>query len=433
MDIIGKVQNSAKVAVRATKMTLFQKLSVRTIKRVSSALLVCLLSACSGNGDKTIELSNTVKFAASTKPNVVIIYADDMGYGDLNSQNPNSKIPTPNLDQLAKEGMTFTDAHSASTVCSPSRYSMLTGRYHWRGHLTHGVIGPWGDPAIEQGRETLASVLQQQNYQTAVIGKWHLGMVYPFKAGKGQNKQEARDWRSIDKTLFTPDDFDWQKPVKQGRTDYGFDYYFGDGTINYPPYVLMENDKFLAIPTEMNHTRIVRSEVGNWQLGKGPKVAGWDFTQAPLTVTRKAVEWIHKQQADKPFFLYFPMQSPHSPVLPAKQFQGSSKAGAYGDYVVQTDWMAGQVLQALKDKGFDDNTIVIFTSDNGPEVYSYKRLKEHKHNSSGNWRGVKCDLWEGGHRVPFDVAAGDQDLRAWFLTEKNKERAAYYVYIRKLD
>lgn len=384
-------------------MAVFYKPSSFKIKWISSLIVFGLLSACSGNGDKASGSSDLSMPAKITKPNIVIIYADDMGYGDLNVLNKDSKIPTPNLDQLAKEGMSFTDGHSASTVCSPSRYSMLTGRYHWRGHLTKGVIGPWGDSAFEQGTVTIADMLKHQGYQTGVIGKWHLGMTYPFKEGKGQNVKDKKAWRRIDKNLYTPDDFDWDKPVLNGPTSVGFDYYFGDGTINYPPYVWMENDKFLSTPTEMNNTRIVRSEVGNWQLGKGPKVSGWDFTQAPLTVTKKAVEWLHQQSSDKPFFLYFPMQSPHSPVLPARQFQGKSGAGAYGDYVVQTDWMAGQVLQALKDKGFDKNTLVIFTSDNGPELYAYKRIQDHEHYSMGNWRGVKRDLWEGGHRVPFIV------------------------------
>ena len=373
------------------------------VKRCCAVTVLSGLLMSCGNANEFISSKESAPTAVAdiSKPNVVIIYADDMGYGDLQIQNPNSKIPTPNLDKLATEGMTFTDAHSASTVCSPSRYSMLTGRYHWRGHLTNGVIGPWGDPAIEPGRETIASMLKEHDYQTAIIGKWHLGMIYPFKEGKGQNTVDHKEWRSIDRTLYQPDDFDWKKPVKQGPNSVGFDYYFGDGTINYPPYVWMENDYFLDTPSEMNNTRIVRSEVGNWQLGKGPKVKGWDFTQAPLDVTQKAVDWINRQQKNKPFFLYFPMQSPHSPVLPAKQFQGKSGAGPYGDYVMQTDWMAGQVLNAIKQKGFENNTIIIFTSDNGPEIYAYKRIQDYQHRSMGQWRGVKRDLWEGGHRVPF--------------------------------
>ncbi|MEX0314628.1 MAG: arylsulfatase [Allomuricauda sp.] len=339
----------------------------------------------------------------SEKPNVVIIYADDMGYGDLNNQNSNSKIPTPNLDQLTKDGMRFTDAHSGSTVCSPSRYTLLTGRYHWRGYLKKGIVRAWGDPAIEDGRLTLASMLKSEGYHTGAIGKWHLGMIYPFKDGIGQNDPNKPEWRDGESKKYHPEDFNWDQPVKRGPTSVGFDYYFGDGTINFPPYMWMENDKLLGVPTKMLDNGREETAEGSWECRPGPAMENWNIPEVPIKLTEKAVYWIKEQNKDHPFFLYFALPSPHAPIVPAKQFHGKSEAGGYGDYMFQTDWMVGQVMDALKAKGFENNTLVIFTSDNGPELYAYNRIKKYEHYSMGDWRGLKRDLWEGGHRVPFIV------------------------------
>ena len=341
--------------------------------------------------------------SSSKKTNIVIIYADDMGYGDLKRQNPNSKIPTPHLDQLASEGMLFSDAHSASTVCSPSRYSLLTGRYHWRGYLKRGIVGAWGDPVIEDGRLTIASMLKAAGYRTAIIGKWHLGMIYPFKDELGQNDPDKPAWRDRDTTRYTADAFDWSRKVKKGPVANGFDYYFGDGTINFPPYVWMENDRFLGTPTAyLGHMDEPIAE-GGWDLRPGPAMADWDIPKVPIRMTEEAVNWIAQQTADTPFFLYFALPSPHTPIVPTEEFQGISDAGGYGDYMAQTDSMVGQILEALQRHHFDQDTLVIFTSDNGPELYAYDRIQNYDHYSSGPWRGVKRDLWEGGHRVPFIV------------------------------
>ena len=283
-----------------------------------------------------------------------------MGYGDLNDQNSNAKIPTPNLDQLAKEGMRFTDAHSVSTVCSPSRYSLLTGRYHWRGHLKNGIVRSWGDPAIEKGRLTIASMLKGEGYRTAAIGKWHLGMIYPFKKGIGQNDPNKPEWRDGESTVYKPSDFNWDQPVKRGPTAVGFDYYFGDGTINFPPYVWMENNRFLATPTQMLDLKGQNTAEGAWECRPGPATENWNIPEVPIKLTEKAVDWIEQQNKNNPFFLYFSLPSPHAPIVPVKQFQEKSDAGGYGDYMVQTDWMVGQVLDALKTKGLEDNTLVVF-------------------------------------------------------------------------
>ncbi len=334
--------------------------------------------------------------AAADRPNIVIIYADDMGYGDLGIQNPDSKIPTPHLDQLAREGMRFTDAHSSSGICSPSRFALLTGTYHWR--RQHGIVNSFGPPFFKDSDYTLPQMLKERGYTTACIGKWHLGFDWQFK-----NPPSGRvDWDRARK-FYATEDIDWSGPIKGGPLDRGFDYYFGDGTINFPPYAWMENETFLELPTSMMDIQNIPQETkeGRWEFRPGPMVVGWDPYEVLPTLTKRAVEWVHAQEANQPFFLYFPLPSPHAPIIPNDEFLGTSEAGGYGDFMVQTDWVAGQVLQALEDKGLTENTLVIFTSDNGPEGYAWERAERYGHFSMGNLRGLKRDVWEGGHNVPF--------------------------------
>ncbi|MBT5902206.1 MAG: arylsulfatase [Opitutaceae bacterium] len=337
--------------------------------------------------------------SAADRPNIVIIYADDMGYGDLNIQNPDSKIPTPHLDQLAREGMRFTDAHSSSGICSPSRFALLTGTYHWR--RQHGITQSFGPPFFKNSDHTLPQMLQQAGYTTGAIGKWHLGFDWTFK---NEPSGRIEQWNRV-REYYTPDDVDWSVPVSGGPLDRGFDYYFGDGTINFPPYAWMENDRLTETPTtEMNINDMPYNTLeGNWEFRPGPAVKGWNPYDVLPTLTKKAVAWVHKQEADQPFFLYFPLPSPHAPIIPNDEFIGKSEAGAYGDFVYQSDWVAGQVLQALEDKGFADNTLVIFTADNGPEGYAWQRAERYGHFSMGELRGLKRDVWEGGHHVPFII------------------------------
>lgn len=323
------------------------------------------------------------------KPNIVIIYADDMGYGDLNIQNTDSKIPTPYMDQLASEGMRFTDAHSSSGICSPSRFAMLTGMYHWR--RQHNIVNSFEKPFFNESDITFPQVLKEHGYATACIGKWHLGWDWEFK-----NEPAG---------LVTVDDIDWSKPVSGGPVDRGFDYYFGDGTINFPPYAWIENDRIIEAPTEMMYPDNIGYETkeGRWEFRPGPRVKNWNPYEVLPALTEKGIEWIHQQDGNKPFFLYFSFPSPHAPIIPNDEFDGTSGAGAYGDFIVQTDWVTGQILKALEDKGFDDNTIVIFTSDNGPEQYAFERARAYNHFSMGDLRGLKVDIWEGGHRVPMII------------------------------
>ncbi len=327
----------------------------------------------------------------TARPNIIIILADDLGYGDVQSFNPNSKIPTPHLDKLARQGVRFTDAHSPSSVCTPTRYALLTGRYPWRSRLKAGVLPPLGKPLIEAGRLTLPEMLKAQGYATAIVGKWHLGW----------------DWATTDGKVaaITPNglsNVDFTKPVANGPLTRGFDYYYGVDLPNFPPYVFIENDRTLGTPTETippNNPDINR---------KGPMMKDWEPMKILPAITDRAVRYVEERaKSSQPFFLYFALTSPHYPVVPSQEFVGKSQAGTYGDFVVQTDAAVGAVMDALQRNGMDKNTLIIFTSDNGPEVANevkigaYDRLQTSQHASMANWRGVKRDAWEGGHRVPF--------------------------------
>ena len=333
---------------------------------------------------------------SSQRPNIVILYADDMGYGDLGIQNPDSKIPTPNLDRLAREGTRFTDAHSSSGVCTPSRYALLQGRYHWR--KFHGIVNSFDQPVLDSDKTTLPEMLKAKGYKTACIGKWHLG--WDWNAIKKPGAVPAKDENG--KGGFAPDAFDWSKPIPGGPLSHGFDYYFGDDVPNFPPYAWFENDRVITEPT-VPLTTPKKTAEGSWEARPGPAVKDWDFWAVMPTLTNKAEEWIGKQKQDEPFFLYFPFTSPHAPIIPTQEFIGKSKANGFGDFVVQTDDTVGRILAALKKHGFEDDTLVVFSADNGPETYAYDRVKNFQHRSMGPLRGVKRDIWEGGHRIPFIV------------------------------
>ncbi len=329
--------------------------------------------------------------AEAAKPNIVVILADDLGYGDLGCYNKGSKIPTPNLDRLASQGMRFTDAHAPASVCSPTRYALLTGRYAWRSRMKRGVLVPWEGPLLADDRLTAATLLKQNGYATACFGKWHLGWNWPTKDGAPARSGPDR----LSNVEFT-------RAITGGPTGHGFDHYFGVDLPNYPPYCFVENDRATAIPSVPDSGR------ADGFNRPGPMVPGWKLVNILPEVTRRSVKWLDENAGTgKPFFLYLPLTSPHYPVVPAPEFKGKSKAGDYGDFVYQTDWSIGQVLDALRRAGVEDNTLVIFTSDNGPEVTGevdpgvYDRAKQSAHFSMGDLRGAKRDTWEGGHRVPF--------------------------------
>jgi arylsulfatase A len=334
-------------------------------------------------------LTAATSLHAVEKPNVLLLYADDLGYGDLGCYNPESKIPTPHLDRLASQGMRFTDAHSSSGVCTPSRYAMLTGRHHWRDF--HGIVNSFGKSVFKAERLTLPEMLQAKGYETACIGKWHLGWNWDAIRTPGSKKNGIR-----------PEDFDWSKPIPDGPLAHGFDHYFGDTVINFPPYCWIEDDKVLKAPdTMMDPAKWKPIKEGNWECRPGPMVSGWDPYQNIPETTRRGVEYIKaRKDSAKPFFLYFAYPSPHAPIIPNDSFDGKSKAGPYGDFVNETDDSIGQLLRALEESGKLENTLVIFSADNGAEHYAYARDEKFGHWSSHPLRGLKRDIYEGGHRVP---------------------------------
>ncbi len=326
---------------------------------------------------------------ALEKPNIVILYADDMGVGDVSYGDTKAKIQTPHLDRLAAQGMRFTDGHSSSGICTPSRFAMLTGQHHWR--RFHGIVGAFGGTVFKPDDFTLPKMFKKKGYKTACFGKWHLG--WDFDAIRKPNVSG--------KDIVKAESYDWSKRFPDGPLDQGFDHYFGDGTINFPPYCWIENDRFLTIPT----LPVIKSTplAGGGSFRNGPMAKTWNPYDILPTVTEKTVDWIGTQKKDEPFFIYLAFNSPHYPIVPNKEFQKKSQAGYYGDFVIETDAMVGKVMKALKENGFAENTLVIFTADNGTETHAFERLETLDQWSSGPHRGVKRDLYEGGHRVPFIV------------------------------
>lgn len=343
-------------------------------------------------------------------PNIVYILADDMGYGDMACNNPGSKIPTPNLNRLAEQGMRFTDAHAGSSVCTPSRYSIMTGRYCWRSRLKQGIVWQWDGALIEPEQKTVAQLLREQGYHTACIGKWHLGLDWKLQDGSKPNDHAAFGQMEADKRREIGERIDYRQRIGGGPVDCGFETYFGVDVPNFPPYTWFENDHVAEVPTAQKPA----DQYGH----PGASIPGWSLEQMVPEFTHRAVEYIESQSsAEKPFFLYLPLTSPHSPVVPNEEFKGKSGIGNYGDFVCEVDWVVGEIVTALERNGLSDDTLVIFTSDNGPESRTfdeegaYLRYQYHRHRSMGEFRGVKRDLWEGGHRVPF-IAKWPREVKA---------------------
>ncbi|WP_231602827.1 sulfatase family protein [Neorhodopirellula pilleata] len=367
-------------------------------------------------------MSETISFAdeasdclVGRRPNIIVIYTDDQGYGDVSALNPNAKFQTPHMDRLAREGITFTNAHSSDSVCTPSRYGLLTGRYCWRTTLKQNVFGAEAPCLIADGRMTLASLLQQNGYHTAIVGKWHLGMDFPG----------------------TADSRDWSQPVRDMPLDKGFDYFYGvPASLNFGVLAWFENRHAATPPTLLTNKKTnpryldyriappydVTTDQTQESLGrKGFEVAP-DFidNQCLTRFTDKAIEWMKSKtiddQHDKPFFLYLPYTSPHYPVCPLPEYHGLGECGAYGEFLIETDHHIGRILAFLESGGIDDNTLIVFTSDNGPENRWTQDQKQHNHDSRGGLREGKRSVYEGGHRVPFFVrwpAGIKQPSRSW--------------------
>jgi len=328
-------------------------------------------------------LVNSSRSDAKNLPNIVFIMADDMGYGDVSCYNSESRIRTPNMDGLAKEGVRFTDAHSPSAVCTPTRYGVLTGRYCWRTRLKRGVLNGFSQPLISRGQMTVAELLKRHGYHTACIGKWHLGVGWQSKDGKAVN--DSRD------------SADFTKPITDGPNQHGFDYSFitaACSTVD-SPYVFIENGRCTAQPTAQ---MVKTGPVSKFGSRPGPMVPGWSNEDVDPTYVEKTREFLRRHQQshkDSPFFIYLPLSAPHAPWLPPDFIKGRSKEGPRGDLVVLVDWCVGQVVEALDSLKLRDNTLLIVTSDNGP------RIGKQGHKSSGPYRGYKSHVWEGGHRIPF--------------------------------
>lgn len=306
--------------------------------------------------------------AVTAPPNIVYILADDMGYGDVRCLNPESRIPTPNLDRLAREGMVFTDAHSTSSVCTPSRYSLLTGRYSWRTPLQNGVLGGFGKPLIDANRLTVPAFLKENGYTTACIGKWHLGMSL---------------------------NGDWNQPILDGPTTRGFDEFFGiSASLDMPPYAFIRNDRLVApLDTEKEF----------FEGRRGPAQKDFEAEDVLPALAREACDFIRRSaQEKKPFFLYLPLTAPHTPIAPTEKWRGKSGLSDYGDFVMQTDAVVGEILEELDGAGVVGSTLVFVASDNGfAPAAGTGRHESQGHFPSAGFRGYKADLWEGGHRIPL--------------------------------
>ena len=339
------------------------------------------------------------------KPNIVVIYADDLGYGDVGCYNPDrGKIPTPNIDALAKQGIRFTDAHSSSAVCSPSRYTLLTGRYHWRTRLQRGIVGLWETPLIAPSRMTIGTLAKQAGYRTACFGKWHLGWNWGITEDQkewlrppGKKKQAVATarHRKIWRDMFT-------KSIDDGPTAVGFDTYFGTDVPNWPPFCFIRQDQTVGIPSEFLPEELL---IKNRASQQGPALQGWELEPVLPAIAQATVQFIrtHGDQS-QPFLIYLPLTSPHTPLAVNQRWKGKSGLNLYADFVMETDAVVGQVINAVDEIGSAANTVVIFTSDNGCAHYiGAGELESMGHYPSGPLRGYKSDVWEGGHRVPYIV------------------------------
>jgi arylsulfatase A len=335
------------------------------------------------------------------RPNIVYVLCDDLGYGDLRCYNEQGKISTPHFDALARAGMKFTDAHSGSSVCTPTRYGILTGRYAWRSKLQTHVLGGLSPRLIEPNRLTVAALLKEQGYHTACIGKWHLGLDWVKHPGKEVTELGieplAQNWN-----------VDYSQPFANGPLSLGFDEYFGiAGSLDMVPYTFLKQDRVTIVPTVEKAFPMMLGR-GMATTRKGPAAESFEASEVLPTFTAKAIEYIASRAAaakrGEPFFLYVPYASPHTPIVPTEAWQAKSGLNPYADFVMQQDDSLGQILKALDEHGLAENTLVIATSDNGcsPQA-DFADLAKAGHHPSGPLRGAKADIYEGGHRVPLLV------------------------------
>ena len=331
------------------------------------------------------------------KPNIVFILADDLGYGDVACYNPESKVPTPNIDRLAKEGMLFTDAHSPSTVCTPTRYSVLTGRMAFRNGMRGVFTGAGGPCLIEKDRLTIGSMLKQQGYTTALYGKWHVGLTFFDKGGKPILKNGLEPVKQID----------YSRPITDGPLHRGFDHFFGTACCPTTDwlYAYIDGDRIPVPPTKIVDRTPLPKHPYSRDNRPGMIAPGFDLEEVDMVFLQKSIEFLeaHKKKSpDKPFFLFHSAQAVHLPSFPGRAFKGATNAGPHGDFIFEMDFIVGALVKKIDELGFGENTLILFSSDNGPEVPTVNNMrKTHNHDGARPWRGIKRDQWEGGHRVPF--------------------------------
>ncbi len=349
----------------------------------------------------TLAVFCAASLPAQKLPNIIIIYSDDLGYGDLSSYNPKAAYKTPRLDRMAREGIRFTDAHSPATICSPSRYGLYSGQQVCRtGRRARAFEGPGGPSYIKPGELTIADMVRKMGYRTGVFGKWHVGLTWRDKTGK-------RLGGGFKNALLI--DYEKSTPLVDGPNARGFDESFitPNCPTTDPLYVYIHNGMVPVPASERHRRKDVPNPGGKWRWDndEGWKSPGYRFVDADLLFYDKTLEFItehRKTSPDKPFFVVFSTQISHAPVLPAPEFRGKTKAGARGDFIHELDTLTGRILDAVKSLGIDDNTLIIFNSDNGPETLHTVWMREdHDHDAAGGYRGMKRDGWEGGHRVPF--------------------------------
>jgi len=358
--------------------------------------LICITFSLSCTPDRSV--------VKEKLPNIIYILADDLGYGDVSAYNPDSKIATPNIDRLASQGMRFTDAHSPSSVCTPTRYGILTGRYCWRTRLPRGVLQGYGQSLIEDEETTVAELLKQKGYSTGVVGKWHLGLDWKIKNGYEDSLKAYGD-----RPILTNHNSEWINfniPPANGPTTHGFDYsYILPASLDMEPYCYLENDTLTELPNEYTPGNDLESD--SWATGAfwraGRMAKSFDFYEVlPTFIDRaKAFVDVHADDPD-PFFLYLPLAAPHTPWVPKDEYRGNSNAGQYGDFVQMVDAEVGDFLRFLDEKGVSEHTILFFTSDNGP-FWKPDFIERFDHNAAFIYRGMKADAWDGGHRIPFIV------------------------------
>jgi arylsulfatase A-like enzyme len=389
------IDHTANTSCRRPVVSSFTHLACQTVDRVAGSRKNARMQLFAAV--ILLAIVSVADAAAQARPNIVLILADDLGYGDVGAFNPTGRIPTPHLDRLAREGLRFTDAHTPSAVCTPTRYGLLTGRYPWRTRLPRGVLWGNGDALIEPGRTTVASLLRETGYHTAGIGKWHLGLRWAAMPGATPDRTTNTDRAPVDW-------IDYAGRITDGPRDHGFDEFFGlPASLDMRDYVYVDGDRVREPPTTT-----LAGAPSTVPAFYRPGRAGASFRPERVLgdLTSRAVQYVREHgKGPQPFFLYFALASPHTPVLPTPAFAGRTGLGPYADFVAETDAAIGDVLQALEQSGAAKNTLLIFASDNGPAPIAnmIESLRKQGHDSAGGWRGAKQDLYEGGHRVPFIV------------------------------